>query len=141
MRSGEPDHHRAGGAPDALAPSPDRASRGAALEPPTPGTLDPAAILTSIGEVPYEWDIGTDALAWGRNAGQILMLGEPAAIATGRSFARFLEPDNLITRFDAITQSSHQDDGRGVPYQVEYSLQPKPGARLWVEDVGPLVCR
>jgi diguanylate cyclase (GGDEF)-like protein len=75
-------------------------------------------------------------LAWGRNAGEILLLGDPAEIATGRSFARFLEPDNLITRFDAITQSSHQDDGRGVPYQVEYSLQPKPGARLWVEDVG-----
>jgi diguanylate cyclase (GGDEF)-like protein len=135
MGSGEPGDHVAPGAPDALARSPDRASDNATPRP-SAGTLDLAAILASIGEVPYEWDIETDALAWGRNAGEILMLGDSDATATGRSFARFLEPDNLITRFDAITQSKHQDDGKGVPYQVEYALQPKPGVRLWVEDAG-----
>jgi diguanylate cyclase (GGDEF)-like protein len=123
------------GAPDALAPSPERESRRAEAQSPRAGTLDPADILSSIGEVPYDWDIGTDALVWSANAGEILMT-DPDAIATGRSFARLLEPDNLITRFDAITQSSHQDEGQGVPYQLEYSLQPKPGARLWVEDMG-----
>jgi diguanylate cyclase (GGDEF)-like protein len=136
MRGGEPRFRDAEGAPDALAQPPDR--RLALREPPAGGTLDPAAILTSIGEVPYAWDIATDALSWGRNAGEILMLDDPAAIATGRSFARFLEPDNLITRFDAITQSSHQDDGGGVSYQVEYSLQPRPGTRLWVDLTGEI---
>ena len=134
MTSRQPDIDRAEERPDALAQPPER--RSALSQPRAGGPLDAAAILTSIGEVAYEWEIATDALAWGRNAGEVLMLGDPASIATGRSFARFLDPDNLITRFDAVSQSSHQDDGRGVPYRIEYALQPRPGTRLWVEDVG-----
>jgi diguanylate cyclase (GGDEF)-like protein len=136
MTGGEGSNHEGEDAPAALTPLSDRARASAGRAPVDAGTLDTTAILSSIGEVPYEWDLATDALAWGRNAGEILMLGDPAAIASGRAFARFLEPDNLITRFDAVTQSSQQDNGRGVPYQVEYALQPRPGVRLWVEDLG-----
>jgi hypothetical protein len=92
---------------------------GAMTELSPTSVFDPAAILGAIGEVPYVWDIATDALAWGPNAREILMIADAGAIATGRSFARFFDLDNLITRFDAVTQSSHQDDGRGVPYHLE----------------------
>ena len=50
--------------------------------------LDPAAILASVGEVPYVWSIADDTLAWGANVADVLKLRDRAAIATGRGYAR-----------------------------------------------------
>ena len=47
-------------------------------------------IMASVGEVPYEWSIASDALPWGANAADVLMVGDPAAIASGRSYAKLL---------------------------------------------------
>jgi diguanylate cyclase (GGDEF)-like protein len=41
-----------------------------------------------------------------------------------------------VTRYDAVMQSGRQDDGRGVPYQLQYALRTASGAPLWVEDTG-----
>ena len=41
--------------------------------------FDPARIMASIGEVPYEWSIDNDALVWGRNAAEVLMYAVPLA--------------------------------------------------------------
>jgi hypothetical protein len=41
-------------------------------------SFDSSDIMTSIGEVPYEWTIVTDAIAWGANAVEILMVRDPA---------------------------------------------------------------
>jgi diguanylate cyclase (GGDEF)-like protein len=103
---------------------------------PAQAALDPAAIMTSIGEVPYAWTIGDDALTWGRNATEVLMT-DPAAISSGRSYAKMLAADAVTSRFDAIMNSSQHDEGVGVPYQVQYALHP-PGAKktLWIEDIG-----
>jgi diguanylate cyclase (GGDEF)-like protein len=98
--------------------------------------LDGNEILFSIEEVPYEWDLASDAILWGANAGKVLGVDDPAVIATGRGYARLLAPDTVLTPFDAVTNSRHQDDGRGVAYQFEYALRPKPDASLWVEDTG-----
>ena len=38
------------------------------------GTLDAAEIFASVGEVPYAWRIDTDALRWGDNAGDVLLI-------------------------------------------------------------------
>ena len=46
--------------------------------------FDPAAIMASIGETPYEWSIDSDVLAWGANATRTLMVGSLAAISSGR---------------------------------------------------------
>jgi diguanylate cyclase (GGDEF)-like protein len=97
---------------------------------------DSAAILTSVGEAAYEWDLGSDALAWSPNACEVLAAPNAGVIATGRLFARLLAPDNLMTRFDAVMQSSRQDDGRGVAYQVQYCLKAPGGSQLWLEDTG-----
>jgi diguanylate cyclase (GGDEF)-like protein len=103
---------------------------------PARAVLDPAAIMTSIGEVPYAWSIGDDALTWGRNATEVLMT-DPAAISSGRSYAKMLAADAATSRFDAIMNSSRHDEGAGVPYPVQYALHP-PGAKkpLWIEDIG-----
>jgi diguanylate cyclase (GGDEF)-like protein len=96
---------------------------------------DAARILASIGEVAYAWDIESDQLAWGPNAAAALGIDDPAALASGRAYARLFAPDTKVTRFDAVMQSG-RDDGRGVPYQIEYALRGKAGEPRWIEDTG-----
>jgi len=109
--------------------------------PPDPirsGTPDAAQILTSIGEVAYDWRIDSDTLSWGTNVSDVLLIGDPAAIATGRAYAQFLEAENAQARFDAVVKSDKRDDGRGVFYQIQYCVRPDPASdtKLWVEDIG-----
>jgi diguanylate cyclase (GGDEF)-like protein len=103
---------------------------------PGPGAPDVAAILASIGEVPYEWRITDDSLLWGANVGAVLMIQDRAALATGRSYARLMDPANPTTPFDAVMQCGRQDAGQGVAYQLQYALRPSGSERLWVEDIG-----
>jgi diguanylate cyclase (GGDEF)-like protein len=94
-----------------------------------------AAILRAVGEVPYAWDMATDALAWGDNAAAVLKVAAPA-IASGRAYAALLDPANATTRFDAITQATGPDDGTGVAYQATYRLRASERETLWLEDTG-----
>jgi diguanylate cyclase (GGDEF)-like protein len=100
--------------------------------------FDAASILASIGEVPYEWHVDTDMLFWGGNAADVLQISDTAAIATGRGYGLFLDPDNLQNRFDVIGRATGIDQGSGVPYQIQYCVRPKrdDAAKLWVEDTG-----
>src|SRR5215470_19033879 len=89
-------------------------------EPPAAVAIDHGAIITSVGEVAYEWRLDTDAISWGANVGQVL--GDPSAIVTGRGFAQWIEPTSGRSRADAVGQSSVVDQGRGVPYELQYAL-------------------
>ena len=102
------------------------------------GTPDAAQILRSIGEAAYEWHIASDALWWGDNAADVLLIGDRAAIVSGTGFAKFLDAENAQARFDAVTKSGKRDEGNGVAYQIQYCIRPDPAAdtRLWVEDNG-----
>ena len=104
----------------------------------TSGCADPHGILASIGLVPYDWRIDTDTLTWGANAAEVLQVRDLARIATGRSFASFLDPKNASTRYDAVMNGDGRDYGAGVPYQAEYCLLTGPSGAtpLWVEDNG-----
>jgi diguanylate cyclase (GGDEF)-like protein len=99
--------------------------------------LDATDIMMSVGEAAYAWGIDTDALQWGANAAEVLGLRDMTKVATGRSFAKLLDPRNAQTRYDAVMRSQGRDEGRGVPFQVQYCLGG--GARspkLWIEDTG-----
>ena len=102
------------------------------------GSADPGGVLASIGLVPYDWRIDSDTLIWGANASEVLQVGDPTHIATGRGYAGLLDPKNTSTRYDAVMQVSGRDTGAGVPYQTEYCLLTGPGGTspLWVEDNG-----
>jgi len=52
--------------------------------------IDPDAIFASIGEVPYDWQVGADRLVWGAHAANVLPVADPAMLASGRAFAQFL---------------------------------------------------
>ena len=103
-----------------------------------PDKLDPTEILASVGEALYRWDIKTDTLVWSANVGDVLQVRDAAAISTGRTFAQFLEPDNVQARFEAVVRSDQRDAGRGVAYRIQYCMRPDPRSetRLWVEDTG-----
>jgi hypothetical protein len=112
-------------------PSPGIAGSGGA------GMLDPTAIFASVGEVPYAWRIDTDALVWGRNVSEVLPIGDPAAIASGRGFAQLIDPQGAQSRADVVMRPAHRDEGSGVPYQVQYALRlPGGSGVLWIEDSG-----
>jgi diguanylate cyclase (GGDEF)-like protein len=104
----------------------------------TSGAPDAAQILASIGEVAYEWHLDSDVLSWGDNVGDVLLIKDRGAIATGRSFAQFLDTENAQVRFDVIMKSDKRDEGHGVAYQIQYCIRPDPSSdtRLWVEDTG-----
>jgi len=93
--------------------------------------------MASVGQVPYEWTIASDALSFGSGAAEVLKLPDTEAISTGRAYARLLAPDAATSRFDAVMKSPLRDEGRGVPYQIEYLLRPS-GVEggLWIEDTG-----
>jgi diguanylate cyclase (GGDEF)-like protein len=106
-------------------------------EPSAPAavTIDHGAIITSVGEVAYEWRLDTDAISWGANVGEVL--GDSAAIATGRGFTQWVEPNSGRSRANVVGHASAVDQGRGVPYELQYALR-LPGASTlsWVEDIG-----
>jgi diguanylate cyclase (GGDEF)-like protein len=103
---------------------------------------DPRAILNSIGEAVYDWDIVTDRLTFGPNTAEIPDFAEFAQIASGRAYAEHLAPESPSSRFEAVVSSAEQDLGRGVSYKVIYGLvsatQERAGRAkiIWVEDTG-----
>ena len=67
--------------------------------------FDPRAILTSIGEVVYDWDLASDAIAWGANASEVLGIRDLAGLSSGAAFALRVEPGSGLTRHEAILQT------------------------------------
>jgi diguanylate cyclase (GGDEF)-like protein len=102
----------------------------------TPGSPDAAEILRSIGDAAYEWRLDTDVLTWSGNAAAVLGVADMNDMATGVSFARRIDASGGRSRVDAIHQVGQRDDGRGVPYQIQYAFKRGIEERSWVEDTG-----
>ncbi len=117
-------------------------ARPQAPSPQAPGaeliSLDPDAIFAAIGEVPYEWRIASDALAWGPNVREVLGPLDPAVLASGKSYAQLIDPQSGTSRFDAVMRAGRRDEGAGVPYLAQYALQTAASAPgvIWIEDSG-----
>ncbi len=103
--------------------------------------LDPRTILSSIGEVVYDWDLATDQLTFGPNAAEALNFPGFPSQTTGRAFAEYLSSASPSSRYEAIMDSGEPDLGRGVAYRVVYGLVDRPqsgsrGTLIWIEDNG-----
>jgi diguanylate cyclase (GGDEF)-like protein len=116
-----------------LAPSSQAAAP--AASPDAIELLDPRAILTSIGEVVYDWDIATDRLAWGANASDVLGCTIDQRLDTGRVFAAFIEPGSGQTRHDVILSTLAAPAPSGGRYRTRYGLR-LGGSAVAVEDSG-----
>jgi diguanylate cyclase (GGDEF)-like protein len=93
-------------------------------------------ILRSVGDIAYEWKIDTDAIVWSDNAAERFGVASRDAIANGRAWAQCVEAAPGQSRFDAVTRTGLRDEGKGVPYQVQYAFRPEGGEQIWVEDIG-----
>jgi len=100
------------------------------------------AVLSSIGEVVYDWDLVSDRILWGPNAAAIFGAAELAELGTGRGYAAHLAAESPSSRYEVVTGSDGCDIGAGVPFQVTYGLvfNRRTGSTssppIWIEDIG-----
>ena len=98
--------------------------------------------LKASGIAVYHWDIGSDGLSW-RGATDAV-LGVAGAqdllaldVSSGRGYARYVDPDAGLSRYDAVMTSRRVDRGEGVGFRCEYALSmPDHDTGVWVEDTG-----
>lgn len=105
------------------------------LSPADSEVIDPRSLLSSIGEVLYNWDIASDTLSWGPNAVDLLPGVPQHVLDSGLSFAGLVEPGSGRSRYDAIFSSSLRDAGDGVVYRTRYAAD-LAGRKMWIEDAG-----
>jgi diguanylate cyclase (GGDEF)-like protein len=97
--------------------------------------VEPRSLLSSIGEVAYSWDIGSDTLSWGPNAAEVLGAVSAAVLQRGLAFAGLVEPGSGRSRYDAIFSSGGHDFGDGAIYRTRYAAD-LAGRKMWIEDAG-----
>lgn len=116
------------------------ASASVPMSPAAPtGYPDPLAVLNSIGEAVYDWDLTTDRIAWGPNAALVLGVDSMSRIDTGFAYGLCIAPDSPGSRFEAVMRTQDRDFGSGVRYEVQYGLTGRMRGSLdtiWVEDTG-----
>lgn len=108
--------------------------------PPATETACIQDALAAVDEAAYCWLIDEDRLIWSAGAWRVLGIDESAMeqIASGRGYAALLENDNLTTRYDTVMYTRAADDGDGVRFAIEYTLQmtDEDGAPIRLEDCG-----
>ncbi len=101
---------------------------------------DARAILASIGELVYDWNLVTDRLSWGPNVADVLGPIAESDLSTGLAYGERLGAGSAASRYEAIFKSEATDEGAGVAYEVTYALAPPreagPAKPIWVEDKG-----
>src|SRR3982075_2349433 len=95
-----------------------------------------SAILASLGQAVFVWDVATDAIAWSDHASSVFPGIPAASLASGAEFAKLIEPVRSI-RTDALGHSASARGGEGMPYRIEYGVRTSVSAPvLWVEETG-----
>ncbi len=90
------------------------------------------AALTAAGDVAYEWDLGSDLIAWTGPAAELFRITDVKAISHGRLFSQRISGEDLIIRQERL--DSHFGDGG--PYECEYRIVVPGGTTAWVQDRG-----
>src|ERR1700693_183521 len=87
--------------------------------------------LEAAGDVAYSWELDGDRLDWsGRLAAAEFDFA--AELATGRSFANRIHPDDLVQRQLALAGHFDSED----PFDCEYRLRDAAGVFLGVHERG-----
>ncbi|MDE3175949.1 MAG: bifunctional diguanylate cyclase/phosphodiesterase [Pseudomonadota bacterium] len=112
-----------------------------AHQKPTPATPlreseNPIAILNALDAVVYDWEIASDRLTHGPNAGRALRGLPEGALRTGAGFAALVTADSDASRYLAVFNGLTADEGGGAPFRVHYNLSDGAGLSLAVEDFG-----
>ena len=99
--------------------------------------LPPAsAILASLGQAAFAWDLATDAMVWSEHVGTVFPDIPLARLKSGAEFSELIEPQRSV-RADALAQSSAAHGAEGVPYRIEYGVRADTSAPVqWIEESG-----
>ncbi len=105
----------------------------------SPTGLDLLSALSAAGETGYHWDFTSDQIIWADNAEELLEVDGKNCLVSGASFHQMIDADFANEHFEAIRTVAQADDGKGVPYSIQYKFRPN-GRRnssvLWIEDHG-----
>ena len=93
------------------------------------------AALTAAGDVAYDWDLTTDAIAWHGSVASMLGVADAGAIASGRTLAGRLDPDDLLLRQQRL--NAHWT--RRATFDCEFRVRGENGGFAWVHDRGTAV--
>lgn len=93
-------------------------------------------ILASLGQAVFVWDLASDAIQWGDQAGQIFAGIPPEKLSSGAEFAKLIEPAQSL-RTAALAQTFAVHGADGTPYRVEYGVRMSASEPvLWIEETG-----
>jgi diguanylate cyclase (GGDEF)-like protein len=93
------------------------------------------AALTAAGDIAYDWDLTTDAIAWHGSVAAMLGVADASVIATGRALAGRLNPDDLLLRQQRL--NAHWT--RHLTFDCEFRVRAENGGFAWVHDRGTAV--
>jgi len=88
-----------------------------------------AAILTSLDQAAFVWDIASDAMVWTDHNVSVFRDIPASALASGAAFANLIEPVRSI-RTDTLMTATAADEGSGVPYRIEYGIRATTSAEI-----------
>jgi predicted signal transduction protein with EAL and GGDEF domain len=102
----------------------------------TPALPQASEILAALGQAVFVWDIASDAIVWGEQAGAVFPGIPTERLATGAEFAKLIEPAQTL-RTAALAQTSAVHGADGTPYRVEYGVRMSASDPVvWVEETG-----
>ncbi len=101
-----------------------------------PAVPPASAILASLGQAAFLWDIATDEMVWSDHLLSVFPDIPAAALASGAAFSNLIEPVRSI-RTDALSHSPLAHRAEGAPYRIEYGVRANTSAPvLWIEESG-----
>ena len=94
------------------------------------------AILASLGQAAFVWEIATDAISWSDHAGAVFADIPKASLSNGAEFAGLIEPNRAI-RSEALRLSPAAHGAGGTRYRIEYGVRANMSdPLLWIEETG-----
>src|SRR5579863_48352 len=99
--------------------------------------LPPAsAILASLGQAAFVWDIASDQLVWSAHLAQVFPDIPLERLSSGAEFSNLIEPQRSV-RSEAMVASPAAHSADGAPYRIEYCVRATTSAPMqWIEETG-----
>src|SRR4051794_34126636 len=90
------------------------------------------AAMAAAGDVAYEWNIATDAIAWIGPIAALLGSRSPDLVSSGEELHARVNAEDLPLRLKLLADETGLAEG----YDCEYRLRRADGAFCWVHDRG-----
>jgi diguanylate cyclase (GGDEF)-like protein len=95
-----------------------------------------SAILASLGQAAFVWDVATDEIVWSDHVTSVFPDIPIEQLASGAGFSNLIEPLRSV-RTDALGHSPPAYGGEGASYRIEYGVRANTSAPVqWVEETG-----